>query len=138
MPRNIAGTESFTGGPYQLPENGDRGEADVFDILEQALERLANHSHSGVDSNSISLNIEKDIEAFTIGTNLSWVLQTFDTYRAQLDVPAGTTFDTSIRKYFFSDGADWVEFYPEVEKIDDNNYYIYANDNTINIRVITL
>lgn len=139
MPRNIPNTETFTGGPYRLPEAGDRGQADVFAILEETLERLATHSHTGQDSNEIALNITKDQSLKTVGVDLFWIDQGNDVYRAEIQVPPSTTYDESLRRFFFEDGPNnFLEFYPEAEKIDDNRYYIYSNDNSINVKVVTI
>lgn len=137
MARDIVGTEDFTNGPIQIPEDTDVGN-EVFDVLEQFMERLATHSHAGADSQKISLNIEKDITVFTVGVDLSWNNEGNDVYKAQLTVPVAGTFDGNIRRFYFNDGTTWREFFPDVEKIDNSNYYIYSNDNTINVRVVTL
>lgn len=134
MPIDIAGTEAFTDGPYQKPATNDKGQT-VFDVLEEFMERMANHSHSGADSREISLNIAKDVSSFQSGVNLLWTLVSTDNYRAELTVAGGALYDQTIRKFYLSDGT---EFYPTVERIDATTYYIYSNDNTLNIKVITL
>ena len=68
MPSDISGTEGFTGGAYQIPDDRDKGN-DVFDTLEAFMERMANHQHTGQDSKTISLNIAKDQTEFLAGVN---------------------------------------------------------------------
>ena len=140
MSRNVQNTENYTGGPYVLPSNGDRGEAEVFDVLETFLERLATHSHTGQDSTSLTLNIEKDIAEFTNGVDLSWILVSTDRFRAEIVVAENKSYDETIRKYFVLDPLtnEYKEWYPEVEKATNTSYYIYTNDNTISLRIITL
>lgn len=138
MPQIVSGTESFTGGAYEIPATNDKGDT-VFSLLETVLERLATHSHSGEDSNKISLNIEKDIEDLQAGVGLLWSDLGNENYRATLSVPSGTTYDTSVRKFYLHDGnGNFAEFYPTVEKIDNNQYYLYANEQLSNLRVVTL
>jgi len=138
MPIDIVGTELYSGGAIEKPLNKDQGN-DVFATLEAFMERLATHDHTGQDSKVISLNISKDIELFQVGINLTWTAQGDDIYRATVPVPVATTYDASIRKFLFDDGAgNFAEFYPRVEKIDANNYYVYVNDNTLDITVVTL
>ena len=137
MPRDITGTETYTNGPYEIPQDSDVGNT-VFQILEEYMERMATHSHSGSDSKKISLNIEKDFQTFTVGVDLFWSDQGNNVYRAQLDTPVAGSVDGNIRRFYFSDGTTWREFFPTVEKIDNDSYYIYTNDNTINVRVVTL
>jgi len=137
MANDITGTEDYTNGPYQTPEDTETGNT-VFSILQDFMERMATHQHTGADSKEISLNIAKDVEDFTLGVDYSWTDLGNGVYRAQIPVPGTTTYDASIRKFFFDDGGDFNEFYPTVEKIDANNYYVYTNDDTLVLRVITL
>jgi hypothetical protein len=137
MAEDITGTEGYTNGPIQKPSDNDVGN-DVFNVLETFMDRLATHSHSGADSQKITLNIEKDFTTFTVGVDLFWTDLGNDVYRGQLTVPAGADVDNNIRRFYYNDGTTWREFFPTVEKIDSTNYYIYSNDNTINVRVVTL
>jgi hypothetical protein len=139
MPIEISGTSGFTNGPYEKPADKEKGN-DVFETIEEFMERMATHSHSGADSNEISLNIAKDLEEFINGVSLTWNLLGESMYRASIAVPVATTYDASIRKFLFKDAehTEWTEFYPTVEKIDDNNFYVYSNDNTMDIKVVTL
>lgn len=137
MSRIVSGTENFNNGGYLIPtkEVGN----DVFDILEEFMERISNHRHDGDDSHEISLNIEKDQEIFTTGINLLWTSVYDGYYRAQLQVPPATTYDNSIRKFFYERSAGvFEEFYPTIERIDNGSYYLYSNDNVSNIKVVTL
>lgn len=138
MPIVIVGTELYSGGGIEKPLNKDQGN-DVFSTIEDFMERIATHDHTGQDSKQISLNISKDIELFQVGVNLTWTAQGNDTFQGAIAVPVATTYDASIRKFYFDDGAgNFAEFYPRIEKVDANNYFIYVNDNTLDVRVVTL
>jgi hypothetical protein len=139
MPIDITGTEGFTNGPYQKPSSGDQGNT-VYDTIEEFMERMANHNHDGGDSKEISLNIAKDIEVFEIGVDLVWENLSNGEYRANLPVPVATTYDASIRKFFLAPTTttDFKEFYPTVEKISNSNYYVYTNNNQVDLKVVTL
>ena len=58
MAKDIDGTSSYSGGAYQLPQDDDSG-ATVFSILEEFMERMATHNHTGSDSKSITANFSK-------------------------------------------------------------------------------
>jgi hypothetical protein len=137
MARNVTGTETYTNGPYVRPSNNDKGDV-VFPLLESIIERLATHSHSGADSNRISLNIEKDVEDLIGGVTLLWVDQGNDTFRAPVAVPAGASYAGSIRKFYLKRAGNFVEFYPTTEYVDDNNYFVIANEALTDLRVVTL
>jgi len=58
MPENIDGTAGYTGGAYSKPSAKDSG-SDVFQVLEDFMERMSNHTHQGRDSEIISHTITK-------------------------------------------------------------------------------
>ena len=58
MPENITGTTGFTKGAYQKPSAKDSG-SDVFQVLEDFMDRMAVHKHQGKDSEIISHTITK-------------------------------------------------------------------------------
>jgi hypothetical protein len=134
MAQDIPGTNILTNGPYQIPSPKEKGN-DIADIIEGFFERMANHSHTGADSKSISLNFTKEVQSLLIGTNLSWVAQSNGSYRAQVTLPVVATND-NMRRFFYEDGGNYIEFFPTQEPIDATNYYIFSNDNTINVRVV--
>lgn len=137
MPQDIVGTEGFTNGVYTRLKDGDRGD-DIFDTLEVFMERMATHTHSGADSSSISLNIEKDITELVQGVTLFWTDLGDNNFVATIPVAAGAAYDTSIRKYFLQTAGGYTEFYPTIEKVDAQNYLLYANEALSPIRVVTL
>jgi len=137
MPSDIAGTENYSGGPYQINDPTESGN-EVFDLLEEFMQRMATHSHTGQDSAIISLNIEKGVQSLVSGVDFVWDAQGNDIYRATIPVATGGTFDGNVRHYYYLNGTEPVEFHPTIEKIDANTYYLYANDNTVDLKVITL
>lgn len=138
MPIDIVGTEDYTDGPYELPVSPDQGN-DVFSVLEDFMNRMAVHNHDGSNSKEISLNIDKDITVFLTGVDITWNVLGNGNYRALFTMPVSATFDGNIRKFYYKIGAsDYKEFYPTVEKVSASTYYIYSNDNTIDVKVVTL
>jgi hypothetical protein len=58
MAKDIGNTGSYTNGAYQIPEDDDSGSI-VFSLLEDFMERIAEHNHTGGDSKSITSNFTK-------------------------------------------------------------------------------
>ncbi len=137
MPEDISGSENLTNGAYQKPSPKDQG-SDVYDTLEIYMERMANHTHSGSDSQQISLNFTKEFQDLTVGVDLTWTDLGDSNYRATIAIPAVATYDGNLRQFLYKPnaGGNYKEFKPSVEKIDDNNFYVFANDNTIDLRIV--
>lgn len=135
----IEGTETFENGAYEIPDSKETGSS-VFDKLEEFMERMANHRHQGKDSNEITLNIQKAVQELEAGgVDFTWNLVSAGRYRALIDVAAGSTFDDNVRTYYYKVGAgEPNQFYPTIEKIDNTQYYLYSNDNSINLKVVTI
>jgi len=140
MPKTI----NFGTGSYQVPDTLDQGDA-LFSLLDTMFSRLINHSHTGADSKSISLNISKDVSDFIKNTHITWNSHlagatSYGMFKAVLTMPAGATYEGNIRRYFYQDSTlvgSWKEFSPRTEKIDANTYYVFSNDSNLNIRVVT-
>jgi hypothetical protein len=141
----INGTENFTNGAYEIPDDKETG-APVFDKLEEFMERMATHTHSGADSNTITLNIAKGVQSLQAGVDFSWNPVSPGRYRALVDVIAGSTFEDNVRTYYYQIGSgEPREFYPTVEKHPTvtTQYYLYSNVNVIdgenvNLKVVTI
>jgi len=137
-------TINFGTGSYEVPDTLDQGDA-LFTILDDIFARLINHSHTGVDSKSITLNISKDVTDFIKDTHIVWNAHlsgttSYGMFKATMTLPSGATYEGNIRRYFYQDSVllgNWKEFYPTTEKIDATTYYLFSNDNNLNIRVVT-
>ena len=131
MATDIVGTGTYTNGPYSKPTSGDAGN-DVFTRLEEFMDRMAIHSHSGADSGKINLNIAKDITDLTVGVTLIWTDLGNNLYRADVAVPVATTFDASIRHFFRRVGAARNPIFPDVVRVDNNNYQVLSMTTQLN------
>lgn len=139
MSRVIAGTENFGNGAYIMPTDDDTGNS-VFADLETMLERLATHSHTGFDSKSISLNFTKLVEEYLFTGGLTWVSVGNGIYRATIVINSiDANYYDNLRTIFYKDAStnfQWEEFNPRTELISANSYYIYSNDNGIELRTV--
>lgn len=140
MPQTIVGTETFTNGAYERPVSGDQGNEDIFAILEAFMDRMAPHTHDGSDSSEINLNVSKEIQILTIGTNLTWLDELNGNYKAVLPVPPPATFDDNQKFFYISrdSGATYERFYPSLNRLTATTYEVFSNDNTVDLKVVTL
>ena len=135
MPIDITGTETFTKGAYQKPASKDTG--DVWtDVIEEALERLANHSHSGAHSKKITLNIEKEVQLLSNGVDISYVDTGYNVYEIEFDLPLVADYDSNIRKYYYLDGAEYKEFFPTTEKVSSSRMKLRTSKNGFDLKII--
>lgn len=137
MSRVIVGTENYSNGGYIIPTDDDTGNS-VFADLEVLLERISTHSHTGADSKSISLNFTKIPEEYIITTHIIWTIVANGVYRALVTIRDTTpTFDDNLRTMYYKIGAgDWIEWNPRIERVTNTTFYVYSNDNTINLRAV--
>lgn len=139
MSRVISGTENYGNGAYIIPTDDDTGNS-VFADLEVMFERLATHSHTGADSASISLNFTKIAENYIRGAALTWISIGDGLFRAVVNIDDPTpTYDANLRTLFYRSTATgflWEVFAPRTEKITDSSYYVYSNDNQIDLRTV--
>lgn len=121
---------------YKLPENADHGSvffpAAAFDI-----QRLNDHTHNG--TNSALLTAAASSAASQVILAASWVeVGSGDSnYRQLVTMPANITFEAhSITARINSGGNAGNLFYPSIEKVSANTFYLYINDNTVDVKVL--
>ena len=133
MPIDINETQGFTGGAYQVPVDKDKGN-DVFSTLEDFMNRMAKHSHTGEDSKKITLNFTKEVQDLTIGVNLVWNTLTEGNLETAVTLPLVATHDNMRRIYKVVGGA-FTEIFPDQAYVDITTYKITANE-AIDLRII--
>jgi len=110
---------------YTAPDNGDPGNM-WAKWLRDNWERIVTHDHDGVDSAAISTaKTEIDLVAG------DWVDMGDGTYRQLVTLVGGLTFNNTFFK--FTDYSTEEEFFPTTEKVSANSFYVYVNDNTIDV-----
>ena len=135
MATEIAG-QSHTN-KYSIPDALDNG-VEYADTIEDFLTRMANHTHAGVDSASISLNIAKSVVDFVSGTDITWSSLSDGMYEAVVPYPSGGAYDTHTRTFLTSISGSWVPFYPRTEAYLTASYKVFSNQPTQDLRVITI
>lgn len=113
---------------YKKPTTGDKGST-WFQDLEADIQQLNDHDHDGVDSAPISsINITSTQQALSAA---SWVSVSGGTFRQLVTIPGGKTYDNSF--ILFRNTADKSQMFLGVEKASNTTYYVYINDNTIDV-----
>lgn len=111
------------------PQPGDFGST-FFPALEANITQLDSHNHDGVNSPHITAG------------SLSWQQQSIlaaswvavgapGNYRQLVTMPGTLVFNTRI--IFIRDAASGDYYDLTIEKNSANTYYVYINDNTINL-----
>lgn len=121
---------------FKLPDDGDRGVA-FFPALEFDIQQLNDHNHDGV--NSAQLTGQSIITVTSTLAAAGWVVATGGLYRQLVTMLPGTLFDNYSFAFQITNGLN-IGKRPQlnVEKVSASTFYVYSNDNTIDLRVIYL
>ena len=91
--------------------------------------RLDAHTHDGSNSAPINpANIVKQTQAIA---SASWVLVDDGIYRQQISMPTGYEYEGAFIK--FNEDLSGDEYLLETEKTGTSSYWVYINDNTLDI-----
>ena len=143
MAENISGTTGYTNGAYQKPSAKDSG-ADVFQVLEDFMERMAVHKHTGKDSEVITTSITKT-SFYSAAESGNWSAGSNDMKYLDIDITgttltanttgsaSGTPNDVNYMFFYVADSVDGisspghVRFYPDVNWQDYNTIRVTTN-----------
>ena len=120
----------------KLPETGDLGST-FFPGLEDNITQIDGHNHNGSNSAAIpATSITKSSQTIS---SASWVATSGGTYRQEVTMPAGLTYDGVLIRFKIStvgsSEGEWI--YPSLEKgTASNKYYVYINDNTLSLTAL--
>ncbi len=115
---------------FKKPEAGDKGII-FFPAMEDNIQQMNEHTHNGVDSQTIGPGALVSEIVVLVAAN--WVAQGGGTFRQLVTCPGSLTYDNTSKEYRLA--SDSSPFFPTVEKVSSNTFYIYVNDNTINVNV---
>lgn len=107
---------------YKIPEDNNQN---FWSYLEFNINRLDGHSHDGVDSEFLDSSAIRQTSQLI---NSDWTT-IGNRFRTIVTLPSEHEFDHTSMRFFI--GLDQI--YPEVEKIDDSNYYLYSLANNTEI-----
>lgn len=116
------------------PQTGDYGTT-FWPAMEANFQQQNDHTHNGVDSAILSSTSINPTSASILAA--SWVLVSAGTYRQLVTTPPSITFDSYGMAFRITNGSDiGYEIHPTILKVSATTYYVYVNDNTINLTVL--
>lgn len=116
---------------FKKPQTGDKGSV-FFPALEANWQQVNDHTHNGTNSQLIAPTAITAVSQSLLAA--SWSLVSPGVYRILVTMPAGITWANNIWKYINT--ASNAELLLPTERNDTNKFYIYSNDNTINVDII--
>lgn len=121
---------------YQKPQTGDKGNV-FFPALEADIQQLNDHNHDGANSSKLTAQSITGVSDTILGS--AWVATSGGTYRQAVTMPANVTFDAyGIMFRIKTGGNAGFQVNLSVEKINSNSYYVYINDNSVDLTVLYL
>lgn len=111
---------------YKLPETDDTGDT-FWPALEDNIQQLNDHTHNGTNSALLAVATQSILAA-------SWSADLGGgSYRQLITLPGSRTFDGTSIEMRLSSGHI---IYPTIEKVSATTYYVYTNDNTVNMTAV--
>lgn len=109
---------------FLKPQPGDTGDI-IFPAMQSNIQQLNDHTHDGINSALLALANQNILSAAWVPAPVGGGL-----YRQLITVPVGFQYDTSVVTFKLSTGE---VFYPTVERVSATQYYVYINDNTLDV-----
>lgn len=109
---------------FLKPANGDTGDV-FFPAMAANIQQLNDHTHDGLTSKLLTSTTQSVLSANWVAAPIGGGI-----YRQLMTVPAGYSLDVASLWFRLSTG-EYV--YPSVERQSSTTYFIYVNDNSLNI-----
>ena len=116
---------------YVKPQTGDKGSV-FFPALEDNITRLNDHTHNGTNSARLTAT-SADAVSQSISA-ASWASQGGGMYRQTVTMPSFIFFDTHAIQFRNSSTGEIM--YLQAVKVTSNTYYVYINDNSIDLKAV--
>lgn len=119
---------------YIKPQTGDKGSS-FFPVLEQNIQQVNDHTHNGTNSAPLTPASVASVAQTLLAAN--WVLVSGGLYRQLVTMPGSFQFENQFMRFLLNT-APYVghEIYPSLEKVTANTFYVYINDNTMDVKVL--
>lgn len=121
---------------FVKPQTGDRGSV-FFPDLEDDIQQLNDHSHNG--TNSAKLTAAASAAVSQAISSASWSSLGAGMYRQTVTIPASLTGNGGVYESFniqFLNAANGRQLLLSREKVTSTTYYLFINDNSINVTAI--
>lgn len=121
---------------FKKPQTGDKGSV-FWPALEQDIQLLNDHTHNGVNSAKITAASISPVKLSL--SSADWVSQGGGVYRMDVELANGQLYaDCTITIKNASSGDAEIMYMHIEEATDPDHFYIFSNDNTINLTAYVL
>lgn len=116
---------------FKKPQTGDKGSV-WFPALEDNIQQMNDHTHNGTDSSRLSVTALTTLTQTVSSGSWSAVSGQAGTYRQLVTTPPSvTSLDEVVVTFKHGTTKDVIHL--TYEKQSANTYYLYINDNSINV-----
>jgi len=112
------------------PQDGDKGQQH-FDAMEENWQQVNDHNHEG--TNSIKLGSAAFNHTSQNIVNSGWVSVGNGIYRQAVSTVGGLAFENY--ELLFRNTANGDRLFLDTEKIGASQFYVYCNDNTVDVTI---
>lgn len=118
------------------PQTGDKGSL-FWPAMEDNFQQQNDHDHDGVNSAKLTAASITGVSASVVAAG--WVSVGGGNYRQLVTTPASVTFDDYAMAFRITNGPSaGFEINPSVEKVSNTTFYIYVNDNSLDLNILYL
>lgn len=129
---------------YQIPDALDNG-VEFATTIENFMTKMAKHTHNGVTSADISLNIKKTIKEYVPSGGvltgeqefITWSILANGIYTSIIPL-ADTNYDLNVRLFFVEKAGLWIPAQLKTTFINATTFTIYSNQPTLKLRVVSI
>lgn len=121
---------------FQRPETGDKGSV-FWPMLEGNVTKLNDHTHNG--TNSAALTAASSVATVQSVVAAGWGSLADGLYRQTVTLPAALTgVGGTYAKYAIEirNAANGRRLFLQTEKVTDTTFYVWCNDDTIDLTVL--
>jgi hypothetical protein len=116
------------------PESGDKGSV-FWQKLESNFQQLNDHTHNGTDSSKIGPSAITGLIQDLVSAD--WVTGVGGLYSQLVTMPGTLQFNEVLIEFVINSGTDiGCIFLPTILKVSANTFYVYINDNSVDVRII--
>jgi hypothetical protein len=121
---------------FEKPVTGDKGSV-FFPALENDIQKLNDHTHNG--TNSAKLTAAASASVTQAISAASWSHLGAGTYRQTVTIPVSLTGNGGVYESFsmqFLNAANGRQLHLSREKVTSTTYYLFINDNAIDVTAV--
>lgn len=113
---------------FKKPQTGDKGDV-FFPALEDNIQQINDHTHDGNTSAKItSSSVNATTSTITSG---NWVSLGSGNYRQLVTMPGALQYNNYVIQAKITSSGHQIN--PTIEKVSATTFYVYVNDNTLNL-----